>query len=132
MSCVHESLPGLEIQSLRLIVLAHGASISPSQAHLSRILYELSRKYFQQTELGKGFLTIAALQSCILLALCELKQALFSRAWISVSTANWMVQMFILQKVDSDATSPTKKQEHSHLLPPATEASEIEERMRTF
>ncbi|KAF2846071.1 hypothetical protein T440DRAFT_406575, partial [Plenodomus tracheiphilus IPT5] len=132
LSRIHDPVSGLETQSLKLIVLAHGASISPPHAHLSRRFYELSRKYFEQAELGKGFLTIAALQSCILLALFELKQALFTRAWNSVSRANWMVQMFVLQNMDGNLTSPTQKQAQGHLLPPAIDGLEIEERRRTF
>jgi hypothetical protein len=132
LSRIHDPLSGLETQSLKLIVLAHAASVSPHQAHLSRRFYELSRKYFEQVELGKGFLTITALQSCILLALFELKQALFTRAWNSVSRANWMVQIFGLQKIDGISTSYVQEQEHSHLLPPTIDAWEIEERRRTF
>ena len=132
LSRIHDPLAGLETESLRLIVLAHGASISLPYAHLARRFYELSRKCFEQAELGKGFLTITALQSCILLALFELKQALFTRAWTSVSRANWMVQMFGLQKMDGDPVSPLQKKECRHLLPPAIDTCEIEERRRTF
>ncbi|KAI9655998.1 MAG: hypothetical protein M1821_005059 [Bathelium mastoideum] len=122
---------GPELLSLKFIVLAHGASAISEYRHLQSQLYDASRKYFENAELGKSFLTIATLQACILLASYELRQLLFLRAWSSVSRAVWMAQMFGLDKMDARPLSPNQPQNVFHLGPTAN-PQELEERRRTF
>jgi hypothetical protein len=121
---------GPELLSLKYIVLAHGAS-SPSHCHLQNQFYDASRKFFEDAETGKAFVTIAALQACILLAMYELKQLLFSRAWGRVSRAMWMAQMFGLHRMDTQSASPRQQPSRFHLAL-TTDLHELEERRRTF
>lgn len=125
------SHPGPENLSLKSIVMAHGASISPKYVHLHKNFYEASRKHFEQAETGEGFVTIAALQACILLAWYELKQTLFTRAWSSVSRAIWMAEMFGLRTMDQSPTSPRRQKPQNQLVP-TTDLLDLEERRRTF
>ncbi|KAF2137750.1 uncharacterized protein K452DRAFT_301724 [Aplosporella prunicola CBS 121167] len=132
LSRLADSQANSEMQSLKLIILAHGASLSSAQADLARKFYELSRKEFEKAELGKGFLTLTALQSCIFLAQFELKQTMFARAWTNISRVNWMVRMFGLHNMDGNTTFPKAYQERRYHLPPTTDVWELEERRRTF
>ena len=122
---------GPELLSLKFIVLAHGAAGAFDSRYLQSQLYDASRKYFDNAELGKSFLTIAALQACILLATYELKQLLFPRAWSRVSRAMWMAQMFGLDKMDARPPSPNQPQNVFH-LESTSDPQELEERRRTF
>lgn len=132
LSRLENALLGPEVLSLKFVVLAHGASISPTYRYLQTKFYNLSRKFFEQAETdGKSFITVIALQACILLALYELKQLLFTRAWTSVSRAMWMAQMFGLHKMDSGSISP-RHQQSRYRLPPTADAFELEERRRAF
>ncbi|KAH8589110.1 hypothetical protein B0O99DRAFT_637738 [Bisporella sp. PMI_857] len=123
--------PGPELLSLKFIVLAHGTSTSPAYSYLQDQLYDTSRKYFETAETGKAFVTIAALQACILLAMYELKQLLFSRAWGRISRAMWMAEMFGLHKMDIESGSPRQRSSGFHLAT-ASDSQELEERRRTF
>lgn len=123
--------PGPEFLSLKFIVLAHGASKVPSYCYLQNQLYNTSRKYFENAETGKAFVTIATLQACILLAMYELNQLLFSRAWGRISRAMWMAQMFGLHKMDLQTGTPQQRQSRFHLATTA-DPQELEERRRTF
>ena len=126
-----KSHPGPENLSLKSIVMAHGASISPQYMHLHRKFYEASRKHFEQAEMGEGFVSIAALQACILLAWYELKHALFTRAWSSVSRAIWMAEVFGLRTLDQSFVSPRRQKSQNQLMP-TTNLLDLEERRRTF
>jgi hypothetical protein len=123
--------PGPELLSLKFIVLAHGTSTSPAYSYLQDQLYDTSRKYFETAETGKAFVTIAALQACILLAMYELKQLLFSRAWGRISRAMWMAEMFGLHKMDIESGSP-RQRSSGFRLATASDSQELEERRRTF
>lgn len=131
MSRVNSSPLGPELLSLKYVVLAHGASISSEYRHTRKKFYDLARKHFEQTETGNGFVTIAALQACILLALYEINQLLFTRAWTSVSRAMWMAQMFGLDKMDSGSASPRQRRSRYHLSSNA-DSLELEDRRRAF
>lgn len=112
--------------------MAHGASVSPKYVHLHKIFYETSRKHIEQAETGDGFVTIVALQACILLGWYELKHALFTRALSDISRANWMAEMFGLCTMDQDPVSPPRRQKSQNQLIPTTDPLELEERRRTF
>ncbi|EED19836.1 conserved hypothetical protein [Talaromyces stipitatus ATCC 10500] len=122
---------GPESLSLKFIVLAHGASASPAYRHLQNKLYDTSRRYFENAETGNPFMTIAALQACILLAVYELKQLFYSRAWGRVNRAMWMAEMFGLHKMDAQYSSPRQRQSGLYVAP-TTDPEELEERRRTF
>lgn len=131
LSKVGNSQPGPEILSLKSIVMAHGASMSSSYVHLHKKFYESSRKHFEQAETGEAFVTIVALQACILLAWYELKHALFTRAWSSVSRASWMAAMFGLRTMDQNPVSQRRQKPQNQLMP-TTDPLDLEERRRTF
>lgn len=122
---------GPENLSLKHIIMAHGASISPKYVHLHKKFYETSRTHFERAETGEGFVTIAALQACILLAWYELKHALFIRAWSGISRATWMTEVFGLRTMDQGPAPPRRQQPRSQLIP-TTDLLELEERRRTF
>ncbi|KAH8645850.1 hypothetical protein BGZ60DRAFT_501245 [Tricladium varicosporioides] len=130
MSSLHLAQVGAEFTSLTYAVMAHGAALSPTYAHMKDKFYLLSRRYLEQIEVGQsgGFVTIAALQTCILIALYELQQAMFIRAWGSASRAVWMAQVFELCKMDQPGV-PVVGQ---NILPLTADNAELEERRRTF
>ncbi|TAQ86996.1 hypothetical protein B7494_g4679 [Chlorociboria aeruginascens] len=119
-----------EFMSLKYAIMAQGASLSSAYSHLADACYRKSRRYLEDTEIGDngGFVTIAALQTCILISLYELQHTLFIRALGSVSRVVWVAQVFQLHKMDQLRVSPSTQT----ILPPTTDLSELEERRRTF
>lgn len=126
----HQPL-GYELLSLKYIVLAHGASASPTYCHLQNKLYETSRAYFEMAENCNPLLAIVSLQSCALLATFELQQLLFIRGWDRINRAMWMAEMFDLHKMDAQYESPRQQQSGLYIVP-TTNPQELEERRRTF
>ena len=123
-----------ELLSLSYAICAHAALLSPMHSHMEDMFYQQSRKYLDQAEVrdSGSFKTISALQTCILLALYELKRTLFARAWVSVSRATWLAQMIELGKMDCNSASKPKSQSSEPILPVAADAMELEERRQTF
>lgn len=122
---------GPELLSLKHIVLAHGASVSPAHRQMHAHLYEKSRRSFETVETGTAFATLPALQACILLATYELKHMFFSRAWRRISRAIWMAQAFGLHRMDAASSSNGGRMPPSPLAT-TTQPAEMEERRRTF
>lgn len=126
----HQPL-GYEWLSLKYIVLAHGASASPTYCHLQNKLYETSRAYFEMAENCNTLFAIVSLQTCTLLATFELQQLLFIRGWDRINRAMWMAEMFDLHKMDAQDESPRQRQSGLYIAP-TTNPQELEERRRTF
>lgn len=120
---------GPELLGLKSIVFAHASSSSPAYHAMRTDFYEASRQHFEIAETGQSFNTIAALQTCILLAMYELKNLLFTRAWGRVSRALWMAKIFGLSRMDT--ATPGLRQPRSP-LPGTADPAELEERRRTF
>ena len=67
--------------------------------------YQNTRSLLEQAEMkggGARFLTIEALQACLLIAVYEIKHMYTSRAWISVGRAVRLAQMMKLHLLDRD------------------------------
>lgn len=124
---------GPELLSLKEIVLAHASSSTPAYYLMRTKFYEASRQHFETAETGQSSNTIAALQSCILLAMYELKNMLFTRAYSRVYRALWMAKIFGLSRMDNETptTGPQSRLPRSALAA-TTDYAELEERRRTF
>ena len=79
----------LESLGLRYAIWAHAAALSPIYSNLKEQFYKQARECVEgaEMEVSGSSMTIAALQSHILLALYEFKETMFQRAWASVSRA---------------------------------------------
>ena len=123
-----------QVNSLSNAIAMLGASFSSDYAHLEEECYHRSRKYLEITERHENeanFLSIDALQACVLITWYEFKGKGFARAWMSLGRAIRLAKMLGLHQMDrGDAVTL----ESGFQLPfPATEGqAELEERRRTF
>ena len=124
----------MEITSLSYAVWLHAASVSDKYIHLVERCYNSARKYLEKAEsedhMGT-FMSIDALQACILIALYEFKQIYFARAWMSIGRAMRLAQMLGLHKMDQNESSVLATGFQPGLLP-TNDPAELEERRRTF
>lgn len=123
----------LESLGLRYAMFAHAAALSPIYSNLKEQFYQQARECVEdpEVEVSGGSMTIAALQTHILLALYEFKETLFPRAWVSVSRATWLVQMMELHKMDSK-DSAKRIASFETYLQEASDPAELKERGTTF
>lgn len=122
-----------ESLGLRYAIWAHAASQSPIYSNLKEQFYKQARECVEDAEMEMpgGSMTIAALQSHILLALYEFKETLFQRAWASVSRATWLAQMLELHKMDPK--SPSKRTSSvEKYLNDTSDPAELKERGTTL
>lgn len=114
-----------EVASLRYIVLAHGACFSRSYSDLKDKLYRKACDLVEQVDIAEQFVSIAALQTWVLLALYEFKQANFVRACNRVRQAILMSEMLGLHKLDQPGLPGLKQN-------PFTDGRYLEEQRRAF
>ena len=111
-----------------------GASLSEEWAHLAERCYDYSRKYLELTEKqedGADFVSIQALQACVLITWFEFKGTGFTRAWMSLGRAIRLAKMMGLHQMVRD--DPVTVGSGFQLpLPEAEGRAELEERRRTF
>lgn len=122
-----------DLAGLRYAIWAHAAAYSPTYVHMAEAFYEQARERLENHGPGscRDFTSMPALQTQILVALYEITQAIFTRAWVSVSRATWLAQMLELHSMDRD--EPLRvDQTTQHILPASTDTAELEERRRTF
>ena len=133
LSVVEEARLTPEREALKYVVLAHAAALSPDQASMMDNFYQETRRLLEYLEddTSGGLMTLAAAQTCILVALYELKQAKLARAWSSVSRAVWLCRMLGLHKMDSRENEKTESAQTNH-LPETDDAAELEERRATI
>ncbi|KAL9043245.1 MAG: hypothetical protein Q9214_003564, partial [Letrouitia sp. 1 TL-2023] len=114
-------------------VWLHAASVSDKHVHLVDKCYNNARKYLEKAEsedhMGT-FISIDALQACILIALYEFKQVYFARGWMSIGRAMRLAQMLGLHKMDRESTKLETGFQPGLL--PTNDPVELEERRRTF
>lgn len=133
MSILNLSPLNLEVTSLSYAVWLHAASVSDKHVHLADKCYNYARKYLERAEsedhMGT-FISIDALQACILIALYEFKQVYFARGWMSIGRAMRLAQMLGLHKMDRESTKLETGFQPGLL--PTNDPVELEERRRTF
>lgn len=96
---------------------------------LQEHFYHRARKYIQQDEMkghGESMLTIAHVQTWVLLGTYEFKKMYFPRAWMSSGRASRMALMMGLNRLDASGLQVKQ------CLPPVRDWTEQEERKRTF
>ena len=123
-----------QVSSLSYAIAMLGASFSSDYAHLEEECYHRSRRYLEITERDETeskFLSIDALQACVLITWYEFKGKGFARAWMSLGRAIRLAKMLGLHQMDrADAITP---QPEFQLPFPSTDGqAELEERRRTF
>lgn len=123
----------LESLGLRYAVWAHAAALSAIYSNLKEQFYHQARECVEdpEVEVSGGFMTIAALQTHVLLALYEFKETLFPRAWVSVSRATWLAQMLDLDKMDPRKFSKRSASLETYLQE-TRDPAELKERATTF
>lgn len=123
----------LESLGLRYAMWAHAAALSPIYSNLKDQFYQQARECLEdpEVEVSGGSMTIAALQTHVLLALYEFKETLFSRAWVSVSRATWLAQMLELHKMDPKGSLKRNTPFETHLQE-THDPAELKERGTTF
>ena len=123
----------LEVHGLRYSMLAYAATLSPTYSNLSEEFYQQARKHLEQPDMegSRGSMTIVALQANILIALYELKQNYFARAWVSVSRVIWLAQALGLHEMDKK-NSPRRTSFAQFYLPAGAGPTDLEERRRTL
>ncbi|KAF7590332.1 hypothetical protein BBP40_002982 [Aspergillus hancockii] len=114
-----------ELVSLRYIVLAHGACFSQSYNDMKDEFYQKACSLVEQVDMAERFTSIAALQTWVLLALYELKQAHFVRACNRAHQATLMSQMLGLHKLDQLGLRGLKQNA-------LVDAPQLEEQRRVF
>ena len=128
-----------QVSALSYSVAMLGATLSDENAHLEEKCYQYARKYLETAERqedGANFITLDALQACVLTTWYEFKGPGFARAWMSLGRAIRLAKMLGLHQMDN--TDPRRARTGSPIsgfqLPlPATEGpAELEERRRTF
>lgn len=112
---------------------AHAAALSPIYSNLKERFYQQARECVEdsEVEVSGGSMTIAALQTHILLALYEFKETLFPRAWTSVSRATWLAQMLELHKMDPKVSSKRVASFETYLHE-TSDPAELKERATTL
>ena len=122
-----------ESLGLRYAIWAHAAALSPIYSNLKEQFYKQARECVEDAEMevSGGSMTIAALQSHILLALYEFKETLFQRAWASVSRATWLAQMLELHKMDPKGPSKRTNSIEKYLND-TSDPAELKERGTTL
>ena len=123
----------LDLLGLRYAMWAHAAALSPIYSNLKELFYQHARECVEDPglEVSNGSMTIAALQTHILLALYEFRETLFPRAWISVSRATWLAQMMQLHKMDPKGSSLQRPSIETY-LPDTDDPAELKERETTL
>lgn len=105
------------------------ATMTDKYDGLQEHFYHRARKYVQQDEMkghGESMLTIAHVQTWVLLATYEFRKMYFPRAWMSSGRASRMAQMMGLSRLDTSGLQVKQ------CLSPARDWTEEEERRRTF
>lgn len=114
---------------LRYAMWCNAASMADKYDGLQEHFYHRARKYVQQDEMkghGESMLTVAHVQTWVLLATYEFKNMHFPRAWMSSGRASRMAQMLGLNRMDASGLQVKQ------CLAPARDWTEQEERRRTF
>lgn len=114
---------------LRYAMWCNAAAMTDKYDAIQGHFYHRARKYIQQDEMkghGESMLTIAHVQTWVLLATYEFKKMYFPRAWMSSGRASRMALMMGLNRLDTSGLQ-TKQ-----CLPPVRDWTELEERKRTF
>jgi hypothetical protein len=114
---------------LRYAMWASAALVMDKFKSFAEPFYIRARKYLEQDEMrgrGEGIALLAHCQTWVLVATYEYQNMLFPRAWMSVGRACRLATMMSLNRVDG--AGPEVRQ----CLPPARDATELEERRRTF
>ncbi|KAL6788086.1 hypothetical protein J3E68DRAFT_415971 [Trichoderma sp. SZMC 28012] len=105
---------------------ANGHSIYDSHA---LALYEKARKYAEEDEMkgqGEHFISVAHVQTWLLLATFESNTMLFTRASVSLAKTTRLAQMMGLDRLDGASDGARV------VLPPPASWCELEERRRVF
>ena len=128
-----------QVSALSYSVAMLGATLSDENAQLEEKCYQHARKYLETAERqedGTNFITLDALQACVLTTWYEFKGPGFARAWMSLGRAIRLAKMLGLHQMDNPDPRrvPTGSPISSFQLPlPATVGpTELEERRRTF
>ena len=122
-----------EIAGLQFAIWAHAAIVIPQYADMSDGFYRQARLCVESLEANetKSFFTISALQTLILIAFYEIRQTLFTRAWVSVSRVNWLARTLGLERMDCNDRFPGSSQVKA-ALPATSDGAELSERRKTF
>ena len=115
---------------LRYIIWALGATLSDQHTHLAQLFYTRSRKYAQLDEMssyGESSVTLAHVQTWVLISQFEIKMVFFPRAWPSIGKAVRLAQMQQLHRLDEPGL-----QLKGFAAGGQRDWSDIEERRRTF
>ena len=83
----------------------HGAFCSEKYGSVEEMCYQNARSLLEHAEMsseGASFLTIESLQTCLLIAVYEIKRKYFTRAYISLGRALRLAQLMKCHLLDSD------------------------------
>lgn len=114
---------------LRYAMWCLAAGVTDRYSDLHHHFYQRARKYVEMDEMkghGQGCLTLAHVQTWLLISHYESKMMFFPRAWMSTGRTVRMAQMMSLHKLDVVETGCKQA------LPPPRDWIEREERRRTF
>lgn len=114
---------------LRYAMWSCAASVTDKYQALTEHFYHRARKYIQQDEMkghGEAMITIAHVQTWLLIATHEFKLMYFPRAWASAGRASRLATMMGLHRLDGQGLDVKQ------CLPPPRDWTEREERRRTF
>ncbi|KAL4862703.1 hypothetical protein BDV12DRAFT_178457 [Aspergillus spectabilis] len=114
---------------LQYIVWCHAAAVSEKYSNLHSLFYQRARKYAeldQMKGLGESVLTLAHVQTWLLIGCYEYKMMFFPKAWLSTGVAARLAVMLGLHRLDGEGL------EVKQCLPPPRDGTEKEERRRVF
>ena len=132
-----ETIHGTDVKpqslALKYAVCAHAAALSTTYSHWKTRFYQASRSLMDTLEIDnpEAFASVPTLQACVLIALFDLKNALFSRAWTSLCKATWLSQMLGLHLVDQRKDTENTTSSRASLSVSQV-VSVMEERRATF
>lgn len=128
-----------QLNALSYAVAMLGASVSDEYAHLEEKCYHYTRKFLEMLERqedGAKFVSLDALQACVLTTWYEFKGPGFARAWMSLGRAIRLAKMLGLHQMDRHnpvmVGSGLPVSGFQLPLPATAGPTELEERRRTF
>lgn len=126
-----------ELNALKYAVAMAGATAHEDSIEAAERCYNLARSNLEKAERGdtdEPFMTIAAVQSLVLIVYYELKKKTFTRTWMSVGRCMRLAKALGLDHMDRDADldgTPTPVLARCN-LPSTSDPTELEERRNTF
>ncbi|KAL5371423.1 hypothetical protein DPSP01_014278 [Paraphaeosphaeria sporulosa] len=126
-----------ELNALKYAVAMAGATAHEDGIEAAELCYNLARSNLEQAERGDNdepFMTIAAVQSLVLIVYYELKKKTFTRTWMSVGRCMRLAKALELDHMDRDTElDDTPKSILATCdLASTSDLTELEERRNTF